>query len=112
MACVARGRPSAARIRPAPPDQTGVPAQQGATDFGAMPVKERNIADWQFLSLVGRIWYPQWEEVAARPASGTRWDAVSMPVKSPDASFDKVIGLYKIIRLYSVPDSVGMRAFR
>ena len=31
MACAVRGRPgSAARVGPAPPDQVGVPAQQGA----------------------------------------------------------------------------------
>ena len=59
------------------------------TDFGAMPVRDRNIARWLFLDSSNRTRYPDWEEVAAPTVAALR--AAYNPGR-PDEALEKLVG--------------------
>ena len=59
------------------------------TDFGAIPVRDRNIARWLFLDSSNRTRYPDWEEVAAPTVAALR--AAYNPGR-PDEALEKLVG--------------------
>lgn len=59
------------------------------TDFGAMPVRDRNIARWLFLDSSNRTRYPDWEDVAAPTVAALR--AAYNPGR-PDEALEKLVG--------------------
>lgn len=59
------------------------------TDFGAMPVAERNIARWLFLDPEARARYPQWDEVAAGVVASLR---ASRDPRIADPALERLVG--------------------
>ncbi|MGI5189932.1 helix-turn-helix transcriptional regulator [Promicromonospora sp. CA-289599] len=59
------------------------------TDFGAMPVRDRNIARWLFLDSSNRSRYPDWEEVAAPTVAALR---AALNPGRPDEELANLVG--------------------
>ncbi|MFG2276098.1 helix-turn-helix transcriptional regulator [Streptomyces chartreusis] len=59
------------------------------TDFGAMPVADRNIARWLFLDPEARMRYPQWDEVARGVVAALR---AARDPRVPDPALERLVG--------------------
>lgn len=59
------------------------------TDWDAMPVAERNIARWLFLSPEARSRYVEWDSVAATTVASLR---ASHDPRSPDPELERLVG--------------------
>ncbi|MEU3980589.1 helix-turn-helix transcriptional regulator [Streptomyces sp. NPDC026672] len=59
------------------------------TDFGALPVAERNVARWLFLDQSTRTRYPDWEQIAAPTVAALR--AYHDP-RVPDEALERLVG--------------------
>jgi len=59
------------------------------TDFEALPLRERNIARWLFLSPEARVRFPQWEDVAAPTVAALR---AARDPRVPDPALERLVG--------------------
>ena len=59
------------------------------TDFGAMPIAERNIARWLFLDPETRVRYPDWEQHAALTVASLR---AHHDPRVPDEALERLVG--------------------